>query len=168
MSTEPTFPLEDFRVIGKALVDHGLLSVRGGNMSIRFPNGRTVITRHNSMNAFLEAADFAEIAPDGTVLGPEPSSDTPVHLAIYRVKGPGAIIHAHPRYAIALSLLQDRIVPVNLEGRHYLTDVPVVQGGMASGLRNLWPRRSRNAASVWWPGMVATLSGKIYGRLSNG
>lgn len=124
------FPLDDFRTIGRELVNLGLLSARGGNLSVRFPNGRTVITRHNSMNGFLQASDFTEIDATGMVRGPEPSIDTPIHLAIYRIRGPGAVIHAHPRAAIALSLLQDVIVPANLEGRYYLTDIPVVPSGI--------------------------------------
>jgi L-fuculose-phosphate aldolase len=124
-------PLAEFKAIGRELVDQHLISARGGNMSLRLADGRTLITRHDSMNGFLSAADIAEIGAGGEVSGPEPSSDTPVHLAIYGLKGPGAVVHAHPRHAVALSLTGRTIRPVNLEGRLHLTEVPVVPSGLA-------------------------------------
>jgi L-fuculose-phosphate aldolase len=55
-----------------------------------------------------------------------------VHLATYRRQGPGAVVHAHPRHAVALSLANGPITPINLEGRLHLVEVPVVPSGMAA------------------------------------
>lgn len=63
--------------------------------------------------------------------------DTVLHQAIYQACAEaGAVVHAHPRHAIALSLAQREIVPQDLEGQHYLGVVPVVTAeALADALR---------------------------------
>jgi L-fuculose-phosphate aldolase len=53
--------------------------------------------------------------------------DTPVHRAIYEATGAGAVLHAHPRHAIALSLVLDELAPADAEGKLRLGAVPVVE-----------------------------------------
>ncbi len=62
--------------------------------------------------------------------------DTPIHQAIYRAVDADAIVHAHPRHAIALSLVDQVIEPQDVEGRHHLGRVPVVarDGDVAGAL----------------------------------
>jgi L-fuculose-phosphate aldolase len=56
--------------------------------------------------------------------------DLALHQAIYAaVSETEAVVHAHPRHAIALSLLEREIQPQDLEGQHYLGVVPVVPRG---------------------------------------
>ena len=52
--------------------------------------------------------------------------ELPVHLAIYRATGAQAILHAHPPSAVALSLIDEVIVPADSEGGHILGRVPVI------------------------------------------
>jgi L-fuculose-phosphate aldolase len=53
--------------------------------------------------------------------------DLTLHQAIYAAASEAeAIVHAHPRHAIALSLVGKEIRPQDLEGQHYLGVVPVV------------------------------------------
>jgi L-fuculose-phosphate aldolase len=61
------------------------------------------------------------------------SSETPVHRAIYLNTAALAVIHAHTKAAIALSLLEDEIVPIDNEGSYLLHKVPVVSSELASG-----------------------------------
>jgi L-fuculose-phosphate aldolase len=69
-----------------------------------------------------------EVTP-GAPPAAEPSVDLALHQAIYAaVPQARAVVHAHPRHAIALSLLAREIRPRDLEGRHNLGLVPVVAG----------------------------------------
>jgi L-fuculose-phosphate aldolase len=61
------------------------------------------------------------------------STELIVHRAIYKATPALAVVHAHPRTAIALSLSRDQIVPIDNEGSYLLKKVPVVAVEMASG-----------------------------------
>ena len=45
--------------------------------------------------------------------GPVPSSELPMHLAVYRATDAGAVVHTHPLYATAVSLLLDELPAVH-------------------------------------------------------
>jgi L-fuculose-phosphate aldolase len=55
------------------------------------------------------------------------SMELPAHLAIYEATETGAIVHAHPASAIALSFVADRFVPPDSEGAIILGEVPVIR-----------------------------------------
>jgi L-fuculose-phosphate aldolase len=56
--------------------------------------------------------------------------DLALHQAIYAAASEAeAVVHAHPRHAIALSLMGKEIRPQDLEGEHYLGVVAVVPRG---------------------------------------
>jgi len=61
---------------------------------------------------------------------PMASVDLAIHRAIYRTTPTGAIIHAHPPHAIALSLTETEIVPSCPEGLDTVGRVPVLGWGM--------------------------------------
>ncbi|MGE3858275.1 MAG: class II aldolase/adducin family protein, partial [Dehalococcoidia bacterium] len=49
------------------------------------------------------------------VPGPRPSSELPLHLAVYRSNGAGSVVHTHPPYATAVSTVLDELPAI-----HYL------------------------------------------------
>ena len=119
--------LDQFRRVGRDLYAAGLVSSHGGNMSARRGEAM-VITTHGSRLGHLTQADLVEVTPD-TAPAAEPSMDLALHRAIYAaVPEAQAVVHAHPRHAIALSLVSNEIRPRDLEGQHYLRLVPVVAG----------------------------------------
>ena len=125
--------LEEFQRIGRDLFLSGITSSHGGNMSVRLGD-RIIITRRGSQLGQLGAEDLIETGlyeDDSQIM--LASSEVPVHRAIYLDTAALAIIHAHPRAAIALSLLEDEIVPVDTEGSYLLHKVPVVSSEIASG-----------------------------------
>jgi len=127
--------LDEFRAAGRTLWEAGLVSSHGGNMSVRLPDGGLLVTRTGSMLGRLEEGDLVTVAADGSSRG-EPSMDTALHRAAYDSTGAGAVLHAHPRHAIALSLVMDVIEPADAEGRLRLGAVPVVEAeGVAQALR---------------------------------
>jgi L-fuculose-phosphate aldolase len=117
--------LDQFRRVGRDLYAAGLVSSHGGNMSVR--RGESIlITTHGSRLGHLAQADLVEVMAGAAPVA-EPSMDLALHRAIYAaVPQARAVVHAHPRHAIALSLVAHEIRPRDLEGRHYLGLVPVV------------------------------------------
>src|SRR5690606_31691601 len=49
-----------------------------------------------------------------------------LHATTYALGGATAIVHAHPRHAVAITFEGDAFVPPDFEGQHYLKSVPVV------------------------------------------
>lgn len=118
--------LRDFQVVGGDLFYSGLTSSHGGNLSIRMGD-RMVITRRGSMLAHIEDRDLIETGvwenDAGVMLA---SSELIVHRTIYQKTWALAVVHCHPPRAVALSLLQDEIIPVDSEGSYFMHRVPVL------------------------------------------
>ena len=120
--------LDEFQQVGRDLYAAGLVSSHGGNMSVRQGEG-LIVTSHGSRLGHLADGDLVEVRL-GSELRVEPSMDLALHQAIYAaVSEAEAVVHAHPRHAIALSLVGKEIRPQDLEGQHYLGVVPVVPRG---------------------------------------
>jgi len=118
--------IDEFRAVGRMLWEAGLVSSHGGNMSVRLPDGGLLITRTGAMLGRLGEGDLVTVAADGSSEG-EPSMDTAVHRAVYAATEAGAVLHAHLRHAIALSLVVDAVEPADAEGKLRLGSVPVVE-----------------------------------------
>ncbi|MFC1919360.1 aldolase [Chloroflexota bacterium] len=125
--------LAQFQTVGSDLFHRGLLSSHSGNLSIR-KGERVLITRHGCMLGHLYEDDVVEVEltadSEGDILA---SIDLVVHRAIYRLTSAQAIVHAHPTHAIALSLTNEEILPVDVEGEVLLKKVPVVGGEKSVG-----------------------------------
>lgn len=135
MIDEGTFRL--FQEIGRDLYLAGLVSSHGGNMSVRLGD-RLVIKRRGAMLGRLKEGDLVETglekADSGAALA---STELIVHRAIYLATPALAVVHAHPRAAIALSLSRDEIVPIDVEGSYLLPRVPVIAAELPSGSAEL-------------------------------
>jgi len=121
-----------FRDIGRDLFLRGMVSSHAGKLSVR-AGGIIWITRKGAMLGRITRDDVIETGE----AGPDPpdsraSSELAVHRAIYGATGGRAVVHAHPPYATFLSMFQDELVPVDLEGFHVLGRVPVVNIGRAA------------------------------------
>lgn len=121
--------LSDLIEVGRDLWQARLVSSHGGNLSARADDG-AVITRHGAMMHRLSDEQFVHVDHDGHSSESwrvhEPSSDTPVHLAVYRaVPEAEIVVHAHPIHAVARSLEWGAITPANISGA-ILGRVPVL------------------------------------------
>jgi len=124
---------EEFRDIGRDIFLTGLTSSHGGNMSVRVGD-RIIIKRRGAQFGQLKISDFVETIYKGTDSGiMHASTELIVHRAIYEKTSALAVIHAHPRTAITLSLSRDEIIPIDNEGSYLLRKIPVVSVEMASG-----------------------------------
>lgn len=113
---------------GKLLFERRLVAGWGGNLSCRLGKDRFLITAQHSPLGFLTARDLVRINGRGDPLkkGQRPSSETPLHLAIYRATDTGAIVHAHPPMVMAFSLACERFVPTSFEEKYTIGEVPVI------------------------------------------
>ena len=113
---------------GKLLFDRRLVAGWGGNLSCRLGKDRFLITAQHSPLGFLTAKDVVRIDGRGQPVkkGQRPSSETPLHLAIYRGTDARAVVHAHPPMVMAFSLTRDRFVPMSYEEKYTIGEVPVI------------------------------------------
>lgn len=91
---EPDSPETDpFRSAGRALFSLGLVRETEGNLST-FDGTTIMITRMGAALDDLEPGDLVAGSLEAPLGGA--SSDLAVHRRLYRERGPGAVVHAHP------------------------------------------------------------------------
>jgi ribulose-5-phosphate 4-epimerase/fuculose-1-phosphate aldolase len=71
----------------------GLVKGTEGNLSV-FDGSTLVITRTGCALALLGEEDLVSGSLKGEIA--QASSDLEVHRSLYRAKGPGSVVHAHP------------------------------------------------------------------------
>jgi len=106
-----------------------------GHASARIPNSDYIVMKGRGYNvdslAKMQAGDMIVLDLEANVLdGPRgviPQNEVKMHTRIYRArKDVGGITHVHPRFAIILSILGKKLVPVCNEGLVLIHDgVPV-------------------------------------------
>jgi L-fuculose-phosphate aldolase len=86
------------------LLHDGLAVGSAGNMSVR-AGDKVLITPSGIRYPDMAAADICVIGMDGTQRAgaAEPSSETPMHLAVYAATQARAVVHTHSPEVIALS-----------------------------------------------------------------
>jgi len=111
---------------GKKLMEFGMIeSSHSGNLSARI-NDKIYIKKHGRMMGYLKREDIIELDMNSEEGYSEASVEVYAHRNIYLNSDAKAIVHAHTPYAIVLSLLYDKIEPVDEEGKFYLENIPVI------------------------------------------
>lgn len=91
------------------LYQRNCLAAADGNISVRLDENRILITPSGVSKAFMSESEMAAINLAGEVLKGKPSSESAMHLAIYRACPEAkAVVHAHPPHAIAWSVQDPR------------------------------------------------------------
>ena len=98
------------------LLDDGLAVGSAGNMSVRA--GDTVaITPSGVSYAEMRPEDVCLVTLDGAepagLVQETPSSETPMHLAIYAATKAGAVVHTHSPEVIALSAAREELPAIH-------------------------------------------------------
>jgi L-fuculose-phosphate aldolase len=98
------------------LLDDGLAVGSAGNMSVRA--GDTVaITPSGISYAEMRPEDVCLVTLDGAepagIAQETPSSETPMHLAIYVATEAGAVVHTHSPEVIALSVAREELPAIH-------------------------------------------------------
>jgi L-fuculose-phosphate aldolase len=146
---------EQFRDIGRDLFASGMISSHGGNISMRLGD-RVVIKRRGAMLGQLKPHDLIETGIDKNDSGVTmASTELLAHRMIYMQTPALAIVHCHPRTAIAFSLSRDEIVPIDNEASYLLKKVPVIYEEFASGT----PEMAKNLATVLQTYKIVMLRG---------
>jgi len=96
---------------GRRLGAHGLIAAGEGNLSVRLPGDRLLITPTGRRKDELRPENLLVVPLDPAGAraprpgGPRPSSDVAIHRAVYRARPDvGAVVHAHIPAAMALTL----------------------------------------------------------------
>ena len=113
---------------GGKLFERRLVSGWGGNLSCRFGRNRYLITGQHAALGFLTGKDIVEIDSRGEAADPKrhPSSETPLHLAVYGATEARAVVHVHPPAIIAYCRGRTEFVPLSFEEEYSLGRVPVI------------------------------------------
>ncbi len=115
-----------FRQVGANLFTQRLLAATSGNFSVRTEDG-FIITRSGVLKGELRPGDLMSLSAEEDPLRDTGSSvERAVHREIYRSTDARAVVHAHPRFAVALSIYLSAIKPVDLEGQFHLPEVPIL------------------------------------------
>lgn len=95
---------------GRQLAASGLVSGLAGNLSAR-AGELVAVTPTGGRLATLRADDIVIVDAAGTVVDGllAPTSELPLHLAIYERHGAGAVVHTHPPMATAVACVADEL-----------------------------------------------------------
>jgi L-fuculose-phosphate aldolase len=85
-----------------------------GNLSVR-RGGVMAITPSGMPYERMGPADICLVrtSDDALLSGPRPSTETPMHLALYRASEAAAIVHTHSPFVVALSTVLDELPAVH-------------------------------------------------------
>ncbi len=96
------------------LFQSGMNDLTGGNISV-LDSGKMTITSKGLYNDDIKAEDIIELQEgDGNEWA---SRDLIIHRAIYGNTAAKAIVHCHPKSAMALSLTENKILPQDAKGQ---------------------------------------------------
>jgi len=111
---------------GKRMLDMNMVAGTWGNISCRVPGeALLVITPSGLPYEKMQPGDLVAVDLDGGIVegGRKPSSETPLHLAVYRARSDvGAVVHTHSIFACAMAVAGVKLPPV-------LEDLAMVVGG---------------------------------------
>lgn len=125
--------LEEFRQFGRDLFLQGLNSSHSGNMSVRLGD-RVIITRRGSSLSNLKEGDLVETGLEhNDSFITLASTEIVVHREIYRQTAALSIIHCHAPRCVALSLIEDEIIPIDSEGSYFFHKIPIVSTELTVG-----------------------------------
>jgi L-fuculose-phosphate aldolase len=113
---------------GKLLFERRLISGWGGNLSCRTSENNFLITGQHAPLGFLAAEDIVELDADAKPVKQtqRPSSETPMHMAVYAGTDAQAIVHVHPPLVLAFSLSHDSFAPLSFEEKYTIGEVAII------------------------------------------
>ena len=102
-------PRDEICQLMERIYRYRMTTTSGGNLSSREKNGDIWITPARVDKGGLRRSDIVLVRADGTVEGERlPSSELPLHQAVYRARPDvRGIVHAHPAALVAFSLVHE-------------------------------------------------------------
>jgi L-fuculose-phosphate aldolase len=132
MSEDVVFILRNrLAKVGKQLYDQGLVVGVEGNISARISGTDRILIKPSGVSMeSLKEEDFIVVDMGGNKVEGErsPSIETPLHTAIYRVRGDvHGVVHTHAPFATAFGIAGIEIIPLQVEMFLYIPNgVPIV------------------------------------------
>lgn len=157
---------------GRRLAGGGLVAGSAGNLSVR-AGGQVVVTGSGTDLGDLTPARLTVVDLDGAVLDGDlaPTSELPLHLAIYRATDAAAIAHAHSPSSIAVGATHDVLPAVHyatvplggvVRVAHYATfGTPELAANVLAALEGRVAALMRNHGSVAYGATVAQACGRL-------
>ena len=105
---------EDLVAFARRMGPDDLAPAMSGNLSVR-RGGLMAITPSGMPYERMTPADICLVRTSDAALlsGPRPSTETPMHLALYQASHATAIVHSHSPYVVALSTVLDELPAVH-------------------------------------------------------
>jgi ribulose-5-phosphate 4-epimerase/fuculose-1-phosphate aldolase len=135
---DPEEVLSEIRAVGRYTVERGLVDSFFGNISYRV--GKTVFISQTAASLDELAGCIDPVPTDNrSTTGITASSELLAHRRIYEATGARAILHGHPKFAVAMSMLCDvKDCPVkdcwkDCTRVRMLGDTPIVAGEIGAG-----------------------------------
>ena len=94
--------------VGKRMYDHGFVAANDGNVSVRLSDDRLLTTPSGMSKGFLTRGDLVVTDMQGEKVSGKrkPTSEVKMHIRAYELREDvGAVVHAHPPYATAFSVV---------------------------------------------------------------
>jgi len=126
--------------IGRRIYDRFFVAANDGNISARLPDGSILVTPTGVSKGTMSPLDLILVTPEGKVLeaapGRRPSSETPMHLAAYRLRPDvNAVVHAHPPVATGFAIAGEALdAPILPEIVLTVGSIPLVPYGTPAGV----------------------------------
>ncbi len=104
---------EEIIATGKRIYDKGFVASNDGNISVRLPDNRVLVTPSGVSKGFMQPSDLILTDMHGNIIegNKKPSSELLMHLTVYNerqdIRG---ICHAHTPYATAFAVAG---IPIN-------------------------------------------------------
>ena len=135
---DPDEVLSEIRAVGRHTVERGLVDSFFGNISYRA--GDTIYISQTAASLDELSGCIDPVPTDNrSTAGITASSELPAHRRIYEATGARAILHGHPKFAVAMSMSCDvKDCPVedcwkDCTRVRMLGDTPVVAGEIGAG-----------------------------------
>ncbi|WP_433472894.1 class II aldolase/adducin family protein [Spirillospora sp. CA-142024] len=105
---------DDLCAIGRRLADTGLVTGASGNISVR-SGDLVAVTPAGMMLDRMEPADCPVVNLSSQLVEGEraPSSETPMHLALYEATPATAIVHTHSTYGAVVATTMSELPPIH-------------------------------------------------------
>lgn len=105
---------EELVAFARRMAGDDLAQGTSGNLSVR-RQGMIAITPSGVPYARMSAADICLVRLTDGVPQPglRPSTETPMHLAVYQATSAGAVVHTHSPFVVALSTVLDELPAVH-------------------------------------------------------
>lgn len=117
---------EEVITVSRCMLDLNLVAGTWGNISCRIPGKRLlVVTPSGLPYEIMQPDDLVLVNLGGDIVEGKrkPSSETPLHLAVYRARPDiGAVVHTHSIFACAMAVAGVKLPPI-------LEDLAQITGG---------------------------------------